>query len=64
MNRTISFDAAPAVKRATRTVAERRFALWAFVAVLTVTACMVLILDASITPEQRIAVFEQSGFFP
>ena len=64
MSRTISFDAAPVVKGTTRTVAEHRFALWAFVAVLTVTACMVLILDASITPKQRIAVFEQSGFFP
>jgi hypothetical protein len=64
MNRPIPFDATPALKRALGTVAERRFALWTFVAMLIVTACAVLILDASITPEQRIALFEQSGFFP
>jgi hypothetical protein len=64
MNRTIPLGAPPALKRAPGTVAERRFALWTFVAVLTVTACVVLILDASTTPEQRIAVFEQSGLFP
>jgi hypothetical protein len=64
MNRPIPFDATSALKRARGTVAERRFALWIFVAMLTVTACTVLILDASITPEQRIALFEQSGLFP
>jgi hypothetical protein len=64
MNRPIPFDATLVLKRATRIVAERRFALWAFAAVLAVTACTVLILDASITPEQRIAVFELSGLFP
>jgi hypothetical protein len=64
MNRPIPFDAIPAPKRAPRTVAEHRFVPWAFVAVLTVIACAALILDASITPEQRIAIFEQSGFFP
>jgi hypothetical protein len=64
MNRPIPLDATPALTRALGTVAERRFALWAFVAVLIVTACTVLILHASITPEQRIALFAQSGFFP
>jgi anti-sigma-K factor RskA len=64
MNRPILFDATPALNRTPRTVTEHRFALWAFVAVLAVTACTVLILHASLTPEQRIALFEQSGFFP
>jgi hypothetical protein len=63
MNRPIPF-ANPALKRAPRRVTERRFGVWAFVAVLTVIACVVLILDASITPEQRIVLFEQSGLFP
>jgi hypothetical protein len=64
MNRPIPLDPSPAPKHAVGTVAERRFALWTFVAMLTVTTCVVLILDASITPEQRIALFEQSGRFP
>jgi hypothetical protein len=64
MNRPIPFNAIPAPKHAPRTVAERRYALWIFVAALSVIACTVLILDASITPDQRIALFEQSGLFP
>jgi hypothetical protein len=64
MNRPIRMDTTPALKRALGTVVECRFALWTFVAMLTVTTCVVLILDASITPEQRIVLFEQSGLFP
>jgi hypothetical protein len=58
------FDLTPAPNSATRTVAERRFALWTFLAALIVAACTVMILDTSITPEQRIAVFEHSGLYP
>ena len=64
MNRQVPFDATLTEKRTARTVSQRSLALWAFVAVVAVIACTVLILDVSITPEQRTAVFEQSGFFP
>jgi len=64
MNRQIPFDATLTEKRTARTVSQRFLAPWAFAAVVAVIACTVLILDASITPEQRTAVFEQSGFFP
>jgi hypothetical protein len=32
--------------------------------VLMLIVCMVVALDASLTPEQRIATFQQSGVFP
>jgi predicted metalloprotease len=35
-----------------------------FVLVLMVVVCTVLALDASMTTEQRIATFQQSGVFP
>lgn len=64
MNRLTSFDPTLTTKRATSTSADRPYALWAFVVVLIAVACTVLVLDAAITPEQRIALFEQSGLFP
>lgn len=44
-------------------VAWRRkiFMFWCFVAVVV---CAVVALDASLTPEQRLAVSQQSGTFP
>jgi len=36
----------------------------ALILVLLVVVCTVLALDASMTPEQRIAIFQQSGVFP
>jgi len=35
-----------------------------FILVLMVVVCTVLVLDASLTPEQRIATFQESGVFP
>jgi hypothetical protein len=37
---------------------------WAVILAMTVMFSTVLTLDASITSEQRIALFLQSGFFP
>jgi hypothetical protein len=45
-------------------LAERPIALWALSAVLVAIAVSVLVLDASITTEQRIALLVQSGMFP
>jgi hypothetical protein len=36
----------------------------ALILVLMVVVCTVLALDASMMPEQRIAIFQQSGVFP
>jgi hypothetical protein len=37
---------------------------WALIVVLMAAVCTVLALDVSITPEQRIAPYQQSGVFP
>jgi hypothetical protein len=43
---------------------DRPIMLWAFVAVVVLIACTALVLDSSLTTEQRIALFIQSGMFP
>jgi hypothetical protein len=37
---------------------------WAVILAMMVVLCTVLTLDASITSEQRTALFQQSGVFP
>lgn len=44
--------------------AERSTALWVLAAAFVVIAIAVLVADRSLTPEQRFAVFLQSGMFP
>jgi hypothetical protein len=44
--------------------AHQYMAVWTLVGVLGLIACAVLVLDASITPEQRFAIFLESGMFP
>jgi predicted membrane channel-forming protein YqfA (hemolysin III family) len=39
-------------------------AMWTLIGVLALIACAVVVLEASITPEQRFAIFLQSGMFP
>jgi hypothetical protein len=64
MNRPVSFVATTTTKPSGSSYAHRQIALWTLTAVLVVVACTVLVLDAEITPEQRIALFAQSGTFP
>jgi len=44
--------------------AERPAALWILAAAFAVIAVAVLVADRSLTPEQRFAVFLQSGMVP
>ena len=44
--------------------AKRPSAIWPLVLVVAIIACAVLALDSSLTLEQRILVFQQSGMFP
>lgn len=44
--------------------AERPTALWVLAAAFVVITVAVLVADRSLTPEQRFAVFLQSGMFP
>jgi hypothetical protein len=43
---------------------RRTLVPWAGILAMIVMFCTVLTLDATITSEQRIALFLQSGFFP
>lgn len=38
--------------------------LWAFIVGTMAIVCTVLALDASVTPEQRVLLSQQSGFYP
>ena len=64
MNNSVSLSATPTTHPAQNAQAERSIALWVFVLALMVVAVAVLMADASLTPEQRIAVFMQAGHFP
>jgi hypothetical protein len=43
---------------------SKTLAPYGLILVLMLVVCMVFALDASLTPEQRIAIFQQSGVFP
>jgi hypothetical protein len=62
MNRPVSLTTT--TKPSGSSYAHHQIALWTLTAVLVAVACTVLVLDAAITPEQRIALFAQSGTFP
>ena len=53
------FEAMDRAGRLSKTLAP-----YALILALMLIVCMVLSLDASLTPEQRIATFQQSGMFP
>jgi hypothetical protein len=64
MNRPVSIDTALTTERSESKHADRPFAIWALILVVAAVLCAVLALDASLTPEQRILLFQQSGTFP
>jgi hypothetical protein len=64
VNRPVSFVAISTTRLSGSSYANRPIALWTLTGVLVAVACTVLVLDAAITPEQRIAVLAQSGIFP
>jgi hypothetical protein len=58
------FSATLTTQLAHRAHAERPAALWILATAFAVIAVAVLVADRSLTPEQRFAVFLQSGMFP
>jgi hypothetical protein len=52
------------VERSHTTQADRPIVLWFVTGVLIALTATVLVLDASLSTEQRIALFIQSGIFP
>jgi hypothetical protein len=64
MNRHVILDAA-LTKSAPETRGEvRLLALWPFIVVVAILATVALVSDASLTADQRIEVFQQSGVYP
>jgi len=59
MQRVYEFDAEDRIDWLSQILAP-----CALIIVLMVVVCTVLALDASMTPEQRISIFQQSGVFP
>jgi hypothetical protein len=59
MQRVYEFDAADRTDWLSKTLAPCAFILGLMVVVGTA-----LVLDSSMTPEQHIAIFQQSGVFP
>jgi hypothetical protein len=43
---------------------RKTFALWSLIVVAVVALCTVRVLDASVTPEQRTATYQQSEASP
>jgi hypothetical protein len=63
MNAPVSLRALTA-EPAARTVADRPYLLWALAVVLVAIAGAVLVLDSSLTVQQRIDLLAQTGMFP
>ena len=64
MNDGVSTTAALTAQPAQSAQAERPTTLWVLAAAFVVIAVAVLVADRSLTPEQRFAVFLQSGMVP
>lgn len=64
MNPHVTLDAV-LTKSTPETKGEvRLLALWPFIFVVAIPAIVALVSDASLTADQRIQVFQQSGFYP
>ena len=64
MNRHVILDAG-LTKSTPETGGEvRLLALWPFIVVVAILAIVALVSDASLTADQRIEVFQQSGVYP
>jgi hypothetical protein len=64
MNQHVALDVALATSVPQRKGKGRLLALCSFILVAAVLAIAALIWDSSLTPEQRIQVFQQSGIDP
>ena len=63
MNQHVSIDTALTTEASEHKVENHTFALWTLI-ILVAFAVLVLRLDASFTPNQRIEMLLQSGMYP
>ena len=64
MNQHVALDATLATIVPQKKSEGRLLALGSFIVVAAVLAIAVLLSDSSLTPKQRIQVFQQSGMYP
>jgi hypothetical protein len=64
MDQHVAFDAALITSMPERKGEVRVLAWCSFIIVAAILRIAVLISDSSLTPNQRFAVFQQSGFYP
>jgi hypothetical protein len=64
MNQHVALDSALATSLPQRKGDGRLLALCSFILVAAVLVIAALLSDSSLTPEQRIQVFQQSGMYP
>jgi hypothetical protein len=64
MNQHVAIDVGFATEAPQRKGQARLLAVGSFILVVAILAIAALISDRSLTPEQRIQVFQQSGAYP
>jgi hypothetical protein len=64
MNHHLTVDAALSMSTPESEREVRPLATWAFILVVAIVAIAALVSDASLTADQRIQVFLQSGIYP
>jgi hypothetical protein len=64
MNQHLTVDAALSRSTPESKREVRPLAMWAFILVVAIVAIAALVSDASLTADQRIQVFLQSGIYP
>jgi hypothetical protein len=64
MNQHVVLDVALATNTPERKGQGRLFAGWSLILVVAILAIAALVSDRSLTPDQRIAVYQQSGVYP
>ncbi|HEY4855199.1 MAG TPA: hypothetical protein VIH98_00785 [Xanthobacteraceae bacterium] len=64
MNQQVAFDATLTTRMPETKGQARLLAVCAFILVAAILAIAALISDHSLTPDQRIALYQQSGVYP
>jgi hypothetical protein len=64
MDQHAAFDAALITSISERKSEVRVLAWCSFIIAAVILSIVVLILDSSLSPDQRITVFQRSGFYP
>ena len=64
MTQPVALDAALATNTLERKSELRQLPIWSSIIVVGIVVIATLVSDRSLTPDQRIEVFQQSGMYP